>query len=392
MPEVTRHQLLITLVHGTWGRGFFPGHRRQNRPPLWFEVGSPFLARLCAEIGDIPHQIKPLLWSGANSIFERDRTAQVLAEYLSAEHAEHPLASQLIIAHSHGGNIALRALHHLQMRNDSRLYGEDSARPFVATLATPFIEIHQADFGNRPLIIRSAVMIAILFLSLALTGGLLLSIVWFVPPRLLPSNGAPIVSTWVTVVSLAVAVVGWRWIVRKATTRQRQLDALKDATRLGESVSAQRLLVIRAIDDEASLTLALGAIFNYVTARLMTFVFFLAGVLTIITPYSKAWLPGWVYRWVYPATFAGFVVFTLLLLGVLMVSRSVHGRELARSPMECQINTQSAPDAIDLSQIVTLVSRSYVKSLRHGIYEHENCAKAISDWVRLQLRPRVQDR
>jgi hypothetical protein len=53
--------------------------------------------------------------------------------------------------------------------------------------------------------------------------------------------------------------------------------------------------------------------------------------------------------------------------------------------MECQVNTQSVPDAIDLSQIVTLVSHSYVKSLRHGIYEHENCAKTISDWVRSQL-------
>jgi hypothetical protein len=68
-----------------------------------------------------------------------------------------------------------------------------------------------------------------------------------------------------------------------------------------------------------------------------------------------------------------------------MVSRMVHGRELAISPMECQINTQSAPDATDLSQVVTLVSRKYVKSLRHGIYEHENCASAISDWVRAQL-------
>jgi alpha-beta hydrolase superfamily lysophospholipase len=40
----------------------------------------------------------------------RDETAQVLAKQLSAEHAEHPQATQLIIAHSHGGNIALPAL------------------------------------------------------------------------------------------------------------------------------------------------------------------------------------------------------------------------------------------------------------------------------------------
>jgi len=49
------------------------------------------------------------------------------------------------------------------------------------------------------------------------------------------------------------------------------------------------------------------------------------------------------------------------------------------------MNTQSAPDAIRLSGVITLVSHKYVKSLRHGIYEHDNCAKAISDWVRSQL-------
>ena len=76
---------------------------------------------------------------------------------------------------------------------------------------------------------------------------------------------------------------------------------------------------------------------------------------------------------------------TILLFGMLMVSRSVHGRELAVSPMECQINTQSTPDAMGLSKIVTLVRRTYVKSLRHGIYDHEDCAKTISDWVRPRL-------
>ena len=53
--------------------------------------------------------------------------------------------------------------------------------------------------------------------------------------------------------------------------------------------------------------------------------------------------------------------------------------------MECQINTQSTPDAAGLSRIVTLVRRAYVKSLRHGIYDHEECAKSISDWIHSQL-------
>src|SRR5262249_33648803 len=78
-------------------------------------------------------------------------------------------------------------------------------------------------------------------------------------------------------------------------------------------------------------------------------------------------------------------VMTTMFFGILVVALSVHGRELAVSPMECQINTQSAPDAAGLSRIVTLVRRTYVKSLRHGIYDHEDCAKTISNWVRSQL-------
>jgi hypothetical protein len=178
------------------------------------------------------------------------------------------------------------------------------------------------------------------------------------------------------------------WVVfGRAAARQNQLDALREATRLGKVSAQQRLLVIRAIDDEASLALALGAIFNYITARSLAFLFYLLFSLLSLLFYHYALLR---YLWDIPLWFLralgeGFLALTIMLLGALMISRSVHGRELALSPIECQINTQSAPDADDVSKVITLVSRRYVTSLRHGIYEHENCAKAISDWVRSQL-------
>jgi hypothetical protein len=56
--------------------------------------------------------------------------------------------------------------------------------------------------------------------------------------------------------------------------------------------------------------------------------------------------------------------------------------------MDCQINTQSAPDGTGI-KIVTLVSDKYVKWFgRHGIYERDDCAKAISDWIQAQLGAR----
>jgi hypothetical protein len=382
-----RHQLLITLVHGTWPRGlfrtFFPRivrfkqcvrrlMRRKplDTPPFWFQEGSPFLARLSTELCDIPHKITPRLWSGANSIRVRDETAHALAEHLAAEHTEHPQATQLIIAHSHGGNIAHRALYHLQKRDAPQLSGADNANPLVVTLATPFIEVHQADFGDRPSRVRVAISVSITSLLWLLALAIFSVGLWSSPMLI-----------FTAVLFSLNGFLSWYWIVRRATARQNKVEALTDATRFGQiaSAQAQRLLVIRAIDDEASLALALGTIFDYVITR------------TIM--YSLLWLPliplllgmlslGWSYN---AAQILGYALI-IMLLGALMVSRSVHGRELAVSPMECQINTQSAPDATDLSQIVTLISHGYVKSLRHGIYEHENCARAISDWIRSQFR------
>jgi hypothetical protein len=145
---------------------------------------------------------------------------------------------------------------------------------------------------------------------------------------------------------------------------------------------------MRAIDDEASLTLALGAIFNYVTARSITHVFHAFFVMTLVGVLLSLTDWWWILRGgdrFFPPLLGVCLVLTYMLFGMLMASRSVHGRELAVSSMECQINTQSTPDAIGLSKIVTLVRQTYVKSLRHGIYDHEECAKTISDWVRSQL-------
>jgi hypothetical protein len=342
------------------------------------------LARLRAELGDIPHQFKPLLWSGANSIFVRDKTARVLAEYLSAEHIEHPQATQIIIAHSHGGNIALRALHHLQKRDASQFCMADSANPFVVTLATPFIEIHQANFGRRPLFVRSALTIATTML-LGFSSMFLALLIAESPLLLLVGSPA--------VVMLCTIGMGLWWSFGRAIARQNKLRALEDATGLGAAMSVKRLLVVRAINDEASLALALGTIVNYLTMTTVTLIVIIYWIINLLLQLHLfaewgSWLPeaSWEPGWAYVVPLGAFTAIIIILGVVLLLSRSVHGRELPIAPMECQINTQSAPDAVDLSKIVTLVSQNYVKSLRHGIYEHENCAKAISDWIRSQLR------
>jgi hypothetical protein len=413
MSEV-RHQLLITLVHGTWPRGFFPrlfqfkqwvrglmGRRQPwEPPPFWFEEGSPFLARLSTELHDIPHKITPLLWTGENSIRIRDETAQALAKQLSAEHAEHPQATQLVIAHSHGGNIALHALHHLQKRDASQLCGADVANPLVVTLATPFIEVHHADFGAEPTWVRAAVVMALWIPSWVLTKAFF-PLTEFGKPLLINWDHATLQGVLGAVSLVFVGFSLWYWLSKRATRRrQNHVEILRMATRLGEIVSPQapRLLIIRAIDDEASLVLAFSTIVNSSITRAIRYIRWIifgpiSGILLsiIVIRYFKLSFEDEDMlkrqEWYEDAIQVVCSALILFLFGLLSVARSAHGRELARSPMECQINTQSTPDAKGLSEIITLVRHTYVKSLRHGIYDHEDCAKTISDWVRSQLCP-----
>ncbi len=379
MSEIACHQLLITTVHGTWGRGFFPRRQQHNRQ--WFGEESPFLDRLIAELGDIPHQITPLLWSGENSIFERDKTAHVLAERLSAEHAEHRQATQLVIAHSHGGNIALRALYLLQKRDASRLCGAEMPTPLVVTLATPFVEVQHADFRvDQTSIIRFVVLYAMAYL-------VVLTVLLFIWGFSLPNIFGTLIAA---LVAFLLAIPGfWWWNVRRAPVRQRQIDVLNDATRLGEVVSAQaqRLLIIRAIDDEASLTLALGTILSYSIIGFIGIVGTIIATTTFAPPFiiPRLLIRGWMGWKVVPLAADIMAALILILFGILVLARAVYGRELSWSPMECQINTQSTPDAIGLSKIVTLVPRTFVESLRHRIYDYEDCVKTISDWVRPQF-------
>src|SRR5262245_40991386 len=136
--------LYITLVHGTWPRSvwrdvfltpFYGKWPSRSLPKsLWFADGSEFRNRLATALSKrgLSAQISPFLWSGANSVRERDKAARELLEHIRAKQSEYPSSTQVVIAHSHGGNVALRALNQL---------GVTPNKIFIATIATPFVEI-----------------------------------------------------------------------------------------------------------------------------------------------------------------------------------------------------------------------------------------------------------
>ena len=133
----------IILVHGTWGRGFDPernaGRADTGAPvePRWFEAGSKFYAGLSSGLSGVlaTTEISAFLWSGANSIEERRSTAARLAKTLDESVAAAPEAQHFIIAHSHGGNVALNA---------REAMSGNPLNVHIVTMATPFLSIYRA--------------------------------------------------------------------------------------------------------------------------------------------------------------------------------------------------------------------------------------------------------
>ena len=141
----------VVLVHGTWGRGFIPRPGRSSRP-RWFERGSPFRETLHAAL--LARRItlettEQVEWSGSNAFGEREHAAVLLAGHLDRLHEADPGTTRLVIGHSHGGNVCLRAFAHL---------GRPADGIRVVTLATPFVELLEDAAVSRtaPLVITLA--------------------------------------------------------------------------------------------------------------------------------------------------------------------------------------------------------------------------------------------
>jgi len=91
-------QYVITLVHGTFA------------PHSAWTVDGSLLRNTFRTVLDGDVAFEPFAWSGNNSRTARATASEDLVAHLDRIHAEYPLALHAIVAHSHGGNIALRAL------------------------------------------------------------------------------------------------------------------------------------------------------------------------------------------------------------------------------------------------------------------------------------------
>jgi hypothetical protein len=278
----------------------------------------------------------------------------------------------VVIAHSHGGNVTARAFDYL----DSKISDLQ-----VCYLGTPFLELFPRAVGKTERFI------------LATVATLFFFFVGFIPFAILVAHihkfiyGSVGHHDWALNILLFFSIMAGRGVYlwtasKRSQTRNEEL--VQAATVAEHDRSHGDSLILRAIDDEASLALAFGTIANLLAARLT----FTLTLLLLALMAVDAALDTFGYQFTDTDievlklfTNALFILVPVSLLAV--ASRSVFGRELLYYPPGIQMNMQSVPDHMRSAEIRTLLrgGSSLFFALRHGVYSHPNASDVVADWI-----------
>lgn len=203
---------VITLVHGTWAdtRG-------------WVAPGSFLRRELEGQLGSVV--FREFAWTSAHTHAARAEAGVRLGKFIRAGHAQYPGAKHVVIAHSHGGVVALYAL------RDAEANRVISG---IVTLATPFVYARRRRFG--PYV---GVMTFVLIAGPVVAGAMVLSALQVGAFGLAWIAGG--VAAMVAFDSrLSKRVIGF--------FRQQQTDAM--ASMLPPAIDPSRLLVLCSRRDE----------------------------------------------------------------------------------------------------------------------------------------------
>lgn len=133
---------MVTLVHGTWARH-----------AAWTQEDS----RLWRALINKGYTVERVSWSGWNRYTARARGSVALGDHLD----RHPDVHHVVIAHSHGGNVAVRALD-----------GDVRAIKGVICFNTPFFTMLSRDAGIfENIVMWAAVAASLIPLGLGIRDG-----------------------------------------------------------------------------------------------------------------------------------------------------------------------------------------------------------------------------
>lgn len=130
--HVGRTPIVVTLVHGTFATG-----------APWTKEGSALRDEITAALPGRHVVFDTFEWSGRNTHKARVKAGYALAAHVAELRTRYPRCKHFIVAHSHGGNVALFAHKHLP--NVFHALG-------IATLGTPFLQARlSADLDGKSL-------------------------------------------------------------------------------------------------------------------------------------------------------------------------------------------------------------------------------------------------
>src|ERR1017187_2090245 len=142
--------ITVVLVHGTF-----------SRRAAWTQEGSP-LRNSIAKAFDGRVSFSSFCWSGANSGDDRDEAATALSVHLDHLRAAEPTTIIVVIAHSHGGNVGIRAI------SRQTLKPADG----VVCLGTPALFAQRRSIFPLVMLLQLRVMLTTTLLAVWVTGYL----------------------------------------------------------------------------------------------------------------------------------------------------------------------------------------------------------------------------
>lgn len=224
---------IVCLVHGTFASR-----------AAWADPAALLGTAIAACRGDGPAPVfQRIEWSGDNTVEARLEATAALEARLSRIFSRDPGRRVILIGHSHGGNVALKAA--------ERFAGNAGLR--VVTLATPFLIAQVRADAARLL----AMLRAVVYLSLAVPCAIAATALPF-PWLLLPAAAAALGS--------ALAV---RALVSGSNARNESTDALLRSVPDLQSLEAliPKTLIVTRSGDEADGLLKVTSFLNAWVAR-----------------------------------------------------------------------------------------------------------------------------
>ena len=252
-----RPDTIVTLVHGT-----FASHAD------WVQDNSLLASSISNDVGQFGSTaVTRFCWSGANTHSGRLKAGRGLRDHLLSTAADFPEARQFVIAHSHGGNVALYALKDEQRSKDKLRKTLAKSGGGVVTLATPFLHIRWRPLGKliSGLLVAATVVFA-LAVAVLIVGVAADEIDW---------------KWWIALVIVAVGVpasapIGVSSLTYRGSNVPRSTflpfgDASRRRSECAQlelpDLGPDELLVIRPTADEASELLVSAQFLSFILAR-----------------------------------------------------------------------------------------------------------------------------